>query len=62
MNTFTETQLRVITDLAGEYWESRPNMFGFGNIGDFGPEIRAAAKEDYIKNIIKGLRDPEWWG
>lgn len=57
LNAFTETQLQVIRDLAGQYWDGVSSK-------DYALSISSMDKlrEQYIGDIIDGLVDPAIWG
>lgn len=58
LNAFNETQLEVISDLAGFYWDHRLGI----SIGtSLSYETREALKGTYIRDIVNGLVDPEVW-
>lgn len=55
MNSFTAIQTEVIESLAKTYWEL---FFGLNM-----PKYQwAGPREQYINDIIAGLKDPAIWG
>lgn len=59
MNEFSTTQLGVIRELAGCYWDNNQRINVYGEVTD--EETLAYIKGNYIEAIINGLKHQEVW-
>jgi len=58
LNAFTHTQISLIEDMAGDWWENHQAKTFDG----LPFETMLKLKRQYVDSIIDGLRDPEIWG
>lgn len=57
MNEFSESQLEVIDDLAGFYWDKAVSL----NMPKMPEESREKMRKNFINNITQGLTNSMYW-
>lgn len=58
LNAFTDSQISVIEELAGLFWETNHRKM-YGNSDEY---ILSKVRRRYVDDIINGLVDPAIWG